>query len=281
MKFKNPICAPSTVNWCEHDYVQTPYVAEFWNTVTGVFILISAVYWYITQLRRDLGSSHKGLVRIFQWMVVVSIGTCLFHGTLLYKYQLLDEMPMLIISREYLALLTNLETAQNSMRKRTLDRIRSIYNAGGIIIYIIPFTYFVNPLFQVATFHITLKVFETIDIALLANLSLTLNKTMFIKIFKHTHTKGDNLYKYRTSPSFLSSQLKLQEYINYKRRITYHTKRGIFLYSSSIILWVIERLFCDYVQSFQLHAWWHVLSSIGMYHLNMIVTLHVRSNNIT
>jgi len=280
MKIKNPICAPSTVNWCEEDYAVTPFVAEFWNSLTGVFIFLSAAYWYFTQLNADLGSSRLILIKIAKWLVVVSIGTSLFHGTLLYKYQLLDEMPMLIISMEYLNLLTRLRTIKYSMHKSTIKWLRTVYQAGNIMIYFVPFTYFIQPIFQVASFHVTLKFFETIDIILIVSLSSTLNKTMFLNIFDHIHIKGDNLHKYKSSPAFIKSQTRLREYIEYKRQISYHTYHGLLLYSSSIFLWVVERMFCDYVQFLQLHAWWHFLSSIGIYHLNMIMTFHVKANNL-
>ena len=113
MKIANPICAPSTVNWCENDYAVTPYIAEFWNTVTSIFILFSALYWYIPNKKLYKNSNQQSAVKIFWSMIVVSIGTCLFHGTLLYKYQLIDEMPMLVISMEYVAFLINLKTSIN------------------------------------------------------------------------------------------------------------------------------------------------------------------------
>ena len=58
-------------------------------------------------------------------------------------------------------------------------------------------------------------------------------------------------------------------------------QNSIYLYSSSLFLWGIENMFCKYVQSLQLHAIWHVLSSIGIYYLNMIMKKHIEIENFS
>jgi hypothetical protein len=275
MIIPNPVCAPSSVNWCEHDFAVSPYIAEFWNTVSGFSIFISAICWYW-----HMYPLHKCLTNIFKWLVVVSVGTSLFHATLLYKYQILDELPMLVIAMEYVNILTTLDTITKTITPTQLHIVRTIYNIGKVLIFAIPFTYFVDPLLQIGSFHVTLKVFEIIVILLLRQLHITSNNTIFSQIFSHTHIHGDDLYKYKASSSFAYSQQQLNEYLEYKRQISFHTKRGVTMYSSSILLWVIERIFCNYIEFLQLHAWWHVLSSIGVFHLNMILTFHIKINNI-
>jgi len=270
MKIANPICAPSTVNWCENDYAVTPYIAEFWNTVTSIFILFSALYWYIPNKKLYKNSNQQSAVKIFWSMIVVSIGTCLFHGTLLYKYQLIDEMPMLVISMEYVAFLINLKTSQSVFSKKTIHSLQCLIKTGGVVFYIIPFMYFFTPFAQVLSFHITLKVFEISLICLLIFLSKSLHKTMYCKIFDQPL----HHYNLITNPKFNESQSVLKEYLDNRRRMSNHIKYGIFFYSTSVFMWLIERLFCNKVEFLQLHAWWHILSSAGMYHLNMIITFH-------
>ena len=39
------VSAPSTVDWCEENYIVTPYIAEFWNTVCGLTTIITVTYY--------------------------------------------------------------------------------------------------------------------------------------------------------------------------------------------------------------------------------------------
>jgi hypothetical protein len=275
MIIKNPICAPSTVNWCEHDYAVSPYIAEFWNTLSGVSILLSAIVWgfYMYPL-------NKTLTKVFIWLVIVSIGTSLFHATLLYKYQLLDELPMLVIAMEYVNILLKLNSTRIAVTQTKLHLIRTASFIGRRVVFAIPFTYFLDPFIQIGSFHLTLKIFEIIIIFLLRQLHLSLNHTFFLNVFDHIHVRGDDLHKYKASSPFTHSQSLLHEYIQCKRQITFHTTRGVIMYSSSILLWLVERLFCKHVEFLQLHAWWHILSSIGMFHLNMIFTFHMKISNM-
>jgi dihydroceramidase len=39
----------SNIDWCEHNYEVTPYVAEFWNAVSSVPILLLGVYGFAMQ----------------------------------------------------------------------------------------------------------------------------------------------------------------------------------------------------------------------------------------
>ncbi|BFZ58279.1 alkaline ceramidase ydc1 [Savitreella phatthalungensis] len=88
--FWGPVTA--TIDWCEENYVVTRYIAEFCNTTTnslfmilGVIAIYNAVRWRYE--RRILLTSLGYLL--------VGIGSWLFHMTLKYEYQLLDELPMI------------------------------------------------------------------------------------------------------------------------------------------------------------------------------------------
>jgi hypothetical protein len=82
--------APANVNWCEPDYAVHPQIAEFWNTVTSLVMLLlgvfgaAAVRWCEARVRAEMWS-----------LAAVGAGSALFHGSLLYGLQLLDELPML------------------------------------------------------------------------------------------------------------------------------------------------------------------------------------------
>ncbi|EST09386.1 Ceramidase [Kalmanozyma brasiliensis GHG001] len=85
----------STLLWCEEKYRWSRYVAEPINTVTNVFFIVLALYGYRVTVRERLplryAICHLGVA-------LVGFGSALFHGTLMYWTQLLDELPMIYTS---------------------------------------------------------------------------------------------------------------------------------------------------------------------------------------
>lgn len=89
----------SNIVWCEEKYAISKFIAEFWNTVsnvpfilTGLFMLIYAIHIRIP-LRYAL---------VYFWVLILGVGSFLFHATLRYQAQLLDDVPMMIIAGETL-----------------------------------------------------------------------------------------------------------------------------------------------------------------------------------
>lgn len=82
----------STIDWCEENYVVSRYVAEMVNTVTNAAFIALAGYALVNVLR------HKHELRfllVSLGFIIVGCGSWMFHMSLLYKYQLLDELPMI------------------------------------------------------------------------------------------------------------------------------------------------------------------------------------------
>ena len=92
--------APSgDFNWCEPDYIYTPYVTELWNSVTSLsFCVGPAVLW---------SGNHDWEVRLNLLLVAaIGLGSFVFHATLQYEGQLLDELPMICYVAHTVALLS-------------------------------------------------------------------------------------------------------------------------------------------------------------------------------
>lgn len=82
----------STIDWCEENYVVSPYIAELLNTVTNSgFILLAGLAIY-NAWRNKLDLRFIYLAFGF---LLVGVGSWWFHMTLRYEYQLLDELPMI------------------------------------------------------------------------------------------------------------------------------------------------------------------------------------------
>ena len=85
-------------NWCEPDYVYSPYLMELWNSLTSFGFVVGPLWlWGRT---RDLE------VRLNLLLVgAIGLGSAAFHGTLQYEAQLLDELPMICYIMHTTALL--------------------------------------------------------------------------------------------------------------------------------------------------------------------------------
>lgn len=84
---------PAGVDWCEPNYAVTPYVAEFWNTLSSLPMVVIGLY----GLWRWAGSRdvmERRFAVCFAGLVLVGAGSAAFHGTLLRVPQALDELPM-------------------------------------------------------------------------------------------------------------------------------------------------------------------------------------------
>ncbi|KAI8895983.1 ceramidase [Globomyces pollinis-pini] len=84
--------ATSTLDWCEENYKVSPYVAEWWNTVSNLnyFALCVLGFWSCYRTRAEM-RNYVTLVLAN----VIGLGSLLFHMTLTNEMQLLDELPMI------------------------------------------------------------------------------------------------------------------------------------------------------------------------------------------
>ena len=98
---EGPFWGPITANydWCESNYVVTQYVAEFFNTLSGVPTLTVGLYFALKSAKHGYGFRFA----LAGWMLaVVGFGSVAFHGTLTRLGQMLDELPMLYSSSIFL-----------------------------------------------------------------------------------------------------------------------------------------------------------------------------------
>jgi len=96
----------SSINWCEYDYLYSPYVAEFWNSMSSLCMTIFGMVGRYSLIDHVVGDpiladrSNNGLDRIWWTWVMLEIvgwGSVAFHGTLKWWSQALDEVPMVCL----------------------------------------------------------------------------------------------------------------------------------------------------------------------------------------
>jgi dihydroceramidase len=102
-------------NWCEADYHVSPYIAEFWNTLSSLPIVL----WGVFGLHK-----HSTLRLEFRFVlslalfVVVGLGSMAFHCTLLRVSQLADELPMLMGNSVFLYVILTMGDPMGTSRPR-------------------------------------------------------------------------------------------------------------------------------------------------------------------
>lgn len=87
--------APSTatLDWCEQNYELNYYIAEFWNTISNLAMIVPPIYSYVCSILYHNPVEIRFVLAYFT-VLLVGIGSWLFHMTLRYEMQLFDEIPM-------------------------------------------------------------------------------------------------------------------------------------------------------------------------------------------
>lgn len=81
----------ATLDWCETNYEVTYYIAEFWNTLSNLLMILPP-FWSIFMAYRE--GFERRYMLCYLFLGFVGIGSWCFHMTLIYEMQLLDEIPM-------------------------------------------------------------------------------------------------------------------------------------------------------------------------------------------
>ncbi|WVW84530.1 hypothetical protein I302_106564 [Kwoniella bestiolae CBS 10118] len=84
----------STIDWCESNYVHTPYIAETINTLTNLPSILLGLYGYFSVLRNGL---PRRFAYCYLGLSLIGIGSFGFHMSLRWEWQLMDELPMIYV----------------------------------------------------------------------------------------------------------------------------------------------------------------------------------------
>lgn len=273
----------STID-CENNYIYHKYVTQYLNTITGFSPLLSAIYFFVVRWK-DIGKIDKihieNFYNIFTYLFIISIGACLSHSSFLYQYQyqLLNELPILLLAFEYIKLLISLKTTRYTLTKNTIGIRKLIFNT----ILVIPGLYVLSPIAQQLGFHITLKILEGYLVYLFLVLDNTLNIIVGYDIFtpkfkpKLMSSESFKISCYKNNESLYK---KVKKYIQACQRIHKMYKNVLGIYGICGTIWFIDNLYCNHIEWMQLHAHLHILSSIGIYYLNNILLEHVLIANL-
>lgn len=267
MVYKN-----STINWCEENNLHSDYISEWYNTLTGACLSISGIVFYFIHRKNPYISYFNNIVNI---LIILGIGTMLFHSTLLYIFQLTDEIPMLLLCFEYIKFLDMLNKQHKlNVENDNIDIVvlqKFIY-LYSIIISLIGFVY--NKL-QVVLFQSSIL---SLVIYLLVYLNFIerYNSNLFKKLLRKKNLLEQQiLYHYTVNIKLTLLQNNIKYISSVNNKIQIYKKYFYLCAISSIIVWLIDNTFCPQIKYYNLyfngHALWHIFSSIGLYYSNKIM----------
>jgi len=107
----------ASVDWCEKNYEVCHFIAEFWNTITSSFISVLGLVGLYLTLRERI---EKRFAVLYVGIVVVGLGSVVFHGALHLTGQLLDELPMIWTT---LAWVYIYQTMESPRKGRPQDKV--------------------------------------------------------------------------------------------------------------------------------------------------------------
>ena len=116
----------ATIDWCEHNYEVTYYIAEFWNTLSNLVMIllpVYSIYWSYKQKKSRKYKSYRmsnSVLACSVGIIFVGMGSWMFHMTLLYSMQLFDELPMIYSFSLIFYAQLDLLISANSLKKANI-----------------------------------------------------------------------------------------------------------------------------------------------------------------
>lgn len=188
----------SSMNFCEVDYVVSPYIAEYYNTLSSIPMILLGYYgfYYYKKLHNNQNNYR------FIILMAIGYGSTVFHATMTRFSQLLDEIPMIWLN--------------------------------SVLLYeMVPsYLWFVASLF-ITYYYILYHSYEIFILYFAA----TGMFVFFIPIF--------NMRKNPFATKLLYLSL------------------GLFIFGFT--KWLVDNIFCQHIQDYYLHAWWHIWSGFSVY----------------
>ncbi|KAI0873958.1 alkaline dihydroceramidase [Hypoxylon argillaceum] len=237
-----------TLNFCEEDYVMSYYCAEVCNTLTNIMFLWLGV----RGIRGCIRYNHPPIFLVtYIGYIIVGCGSFLFHATLKYPMQLVDELAMIYTTC--------------FMVHATFAYARSFHFSVALGVGLTGLAY-----------YITARYYETKDpdfhqtaYAILTFIVVASNVWIMEKVLRPAlQARGDKRSPNLHVPS--TREVIPQMWIM--------ATTGLSIFLGGYLIWNLDNIYCDTIRRWrhqiQLpwavilegHAWWHVMTGIGAYY---------------
>ncbi|KAF2003235.1 alkaline phytoceramidase [Amniculicola lignicola CBS 123094] len=248
----------STINWCEEDYYATIYSAEIVNTFTNVLFMYLAA----KGIHNCLTHGHDNVfVVAFVGYLLVGCGSFLFHATLKYPMQLIDELNMI-----YTTCLMCYVTFSYGHSKAYSTAL-----AGSLVSIAIGVTLYYHYL-QDPTFHQTVYAILTIIVFFRQLWVMEVN----------IRPRFQSQARKRANPRLQGGLQLAQERedardLKILRQMWTMVPTGLGIFLGGFLLWHLDREYCSDFRRWrrqiglpwgmvlEAHGWWHLMTGTGAY----------------
>ena len=237
---------PNSVHqFCEPHYAVTPWIAEFYNTISSFLFTACAIYalYQEPKLRRDPYVLAANVI-----LASIGLGSAAFHATMRYDMQLCDEIPMVCYIT---CLLLGNVTVTHPPRDRKSDKIKAEKSCTTPAGRVYPHPWIPN---ATASFLWVLLTIST-SVAIVAVYVALEKYEMFLLGF--------------TIVVLLHMAVALRSPLhpNYGRQQLWcrYMSLGFILLGKAV--WEVEHRMCSSIPGvYPLHVVWHVLSCVSAYY---------------
>ncbi|KAI1350169.1 alkaline dihydroceramidase [Xylaria sp. FL0043] len=237
-----------TLNFCEEDYVMSYYCAEVCNTISNALFLWLGV----RGIKGCIKYGHSPIFFVtFIGYIIVGCGSTLFHATLKYPMQLVDELAMIYTTC--------------FMAYATFSYARSSGFSFALGAGLIGLAYF-----------ITARYYETKDPQFHQDAYAILTATVVFSnmwIMERVLRPALQAREAKRSPS--SPVPSTRAFLS---QMWIMVATGLSIFLGGYLIWNLDNIYCDTIRRWrhqiQLpwavvlegHAWWHLMTGIGAYY---------------
>lgn len=301
----------STVDWCEPDYQHSYLIAETFNTFSNAIYLLGTLLFYmqvrslyVTQYRKRYGSSSTVPKRwyVMMWSTsMVGIGSWMFHMTLLYSFQMMDEISMIIgmmcaifscltlddykqRATERLKFSGQIVDPREQKRQESIHHVLTMFGLFQSVQSMLVMTV------CVIVFAFLLVVYDPMDPIMFQGMFIMLTVCLVVLLYRQAygHTKKFPAYS-NSNGKTLSAELNCNGREEAVKRAVHmvnrhaQAKKTTLTYSiiSMVlagIVWNMDNLTCPRYEHLKLHSLWHLFSAMGCYYLSPLILLSYHGN---
>ncbi|KAJ5217339.1 hypothetical protein N7468_010347 [Penicillium chermesinum] len=252
----------STLNWCEEDYYATVYSAEIVNTLTNLLFMALGVKGIISCIRNQ----HDQIFLVaYLGYLVVGTGSFLFHTTLKYPMQLVDELSMI-----YTTCL--MVYASFAFSRPTGVRVAIGVSLSALSVFITLYYHYL----QDPTFH--QNTYALLTIVVVFRSMYTMEKTLRPKWRKSR--EEDRLEKEKRGLPVPSKERQHFENVRDTKLLATMwcmVGYGLAMFLGGFAIWNLDNHFCSDIRRWRRqvglpwgiflegHGWWHIMTGIGAY----------------